>query len=36
VLPFYLAEMAMGSTMTFTRVNCTALLGIALFSSVLA
>jgi drug/metabolite transporter (DMT)-like permease len=36
VLPFYLAEMAMGSTMTFTLVNFVALLGVALFSSVLA
>ncbi len=36
VLPFYLAEMAMGSTMTFTLVNVVALLGVALFSSVLA
>jgi drug/metabolite transporter (DMT)-like permease len=36
VLPFYLAETAMGSTMTFTLVNFAALLGVALFSSVLA
>jgi drug/metabolite transporter (DMT)-like permease len=36
VLPFYLVESAMGSTMTFTLVNVAALLGVALFSSVLA
>jgi drug/metabolite transporter (DMT)-like permease len=36
VLPFYLAEMAMGATMSFTLVNVLALLGVALFSSVLA
>ncbi len=36
VLPLYLAEMALGSTMTFTLVNVSALLGVALFSSVLA
>ena len=36
VLPLYLAEMASGSTMAFTLINVTALLGVALFSSVLA
>jgi drug/metabolite transporter (DMT)-like permease len=36
VLPLYLAETAMGSTMTFTLINVAALLGVALFSSVLA
>ena len=36
ILPFYLAEMALGSTMTFTWLNFVALLGVALFSSVLA
>jgi drug/metabolite transporter (DMT)-like permease len=36
VLPLYLAEMAMGSTMSFTLVNVAALVGVALFSSVLA
>ena len=36
ILPFYLVEMAMGSTMAFTWVNFVALVGVALFSSVLA
>jgi drug/metabolite transporter (DMT)-like permease len=36
VLPVYLSEMAMGSIMAFTLVNVLALLGVALFSSVLA
>ncbi len=36
ILPFYLAEMALGATFTFTLIDFAALLGISLFSSVLA
>lgn len=36
ILPLYLIETAMGSTMVFTWVNFLALVGVALFSSVLA
>lgn len=36
ILPVYLAETAMGSPMSFTLVNVLALVGVALFSSVLA
>jgi drug/metabolite transporter (DMT)-like permease len=36
ILPFYLGEMALGSTLVFTWTNLAAMLAVALFSSVLA